>query len=518
MPYRNKCIAVLMSFTFISLPLLELNASTSTHAKCPGETGYYFTNYRIRNPQKGGFVSNQAYVNDTDENVFIGPDAVICGSSTIQDQAKIYGNAQIFSSTVVASASVYENAIVKSGATIKGSAKIYGDATVKGSVEILENAIVAGNATVFNDTEDFFASVGGDARVTGYATVTENATIRGSAKIQGQATISGSATIEGNALVSGCQKIKEGVISSGTVSTEGPCHRVLTGSSFPESIHPYKNGVNEVVYYQLENFPVLEITFDTRTSVEPGKDYIVINGNLRYTGADLAGKKIRLVGQSFSITVVADNSNSFWGYKIIDVKGVSQSQLDQEANQRRIDEQQRQDELRRQQEEELRRQREQELLDDDFDWIKETFEDADFGIDSSNSNIKYKMNLSFISKCKISIQIFEEVRSSITGGQVCQEKTFRLETFNLASVESASLFRPELSSGYGVKLHFSKNIRVIRDDFWRDNSGISRYCARTNDLFSSSIDSFYIKNYISQDDFDDFESAIMNARAHCKSI
>ena len=192
-----------------------LIAFAETNHKCPGEEGYIFTNYRHRNPTEGGFISNEAYINDTDAMIFIGPEVVICGSSDISDRAKIYGKAKINSATISGQAKVYGNAEIGRGAEISENAKVYGNAEVYGSVYVDGKAIIAGNAKVFNNSEDYLVSISERARVTGYAEISENAIIQGKARVQGHTRIFGDAIIEGSIRLEGYSKINEGTHDSG---------------------------------------------------------------------------------------------------------------------------------------------------------------------------------------------------------------------------------------------------------------------------------------------------------------
>lgn len=106
--------------------------------------GYWWTNDRDRNPTKGGWVSDGAYV---EEYVFIAPSARVEESASITGDARIYGNA-----------------IVRGQASVGDRARVYGNAIVEGNAVIANRAQVFDHAIVGGETH-----VGGDARVGGYA-------------------------------------------------------------------------------------------------------------------------------------------------------------------------------------------------------------------------------------------------------------------------------------------------------------------------------------------------------------
>nr|BDT27190.1 hypothetical protein BHI3_06560 [Bacteriovorax sp. HI3] len=166
-------LKIMSYIVFTSLITTQVYSATSP--SCPGEQGFFYTNDRVRNPKQGGFVSNEAYVDDS-HDVFIGPQAAVCGSSEILGRARIMGNAIVINSKIIDQASIKENAIVNS-------------------------------ARLSDDAE-----VSGNARVNGPEVI-----IRGKARVYGNAIISGDAIIEGNAEVAGFAKISTGVISSGVL-------------------------------------------------------------------------------------------------------------------------------------------------------------------------------------------------------------------------------------------------------------------------------------------------------------
>jgi len=124
------------TIVFLLATSITTSALAFTDARCPGEDGYSFTNYKKRNPQVGGFVSSQADVVD-DDDVFIAPTAAICGSSSVRGGARIYGNAIVKDSEVYDRARIYGNAVVT-------DSEVFGEARISDNVK-LTNSVVSGS-------------------------------------------------------------------------------------------------------------------------------------------------------------------------------------------------------------------------------------------------------------------------------------------------------------------------------------------------------------------------------------
>jgi len=127
---------VFLILAFAGSPLLSYAATSS---KCPGESGYIYTNDKSkRNPREGGFVSDSANVSD---HVFIAPTAAVCGSASVLKFARIYGNA-----VVSDEAEVTEKARVFGNARVSGTALIGGEAKISDHAHISGETIVEGSA------------------------------------------------------------------------------------------------------------------------------------------------------------------------------------------------------------------------------------------------------------------------------------------------------------------------------------------------------------------------------------
>ena len=91
-----------------------------------------------------------------------------------------------------------------------------------------------------------------------------------------------------------------------------------------ESPHNYSNNCSDIWIYSLPNASAITVTFDTRTNIEDGFDYLYIydaNGNQvgKYTGTELAGKSIDIDGNSVKIKLVSDSGGNEWGFKVVSV-------------------------------------------------------------------------------------------------------------------------------------------------------------------------------------------------------
>jgi carbonic anhydrase/acetyltransferase-like protein (isoleucine patch superfamily) len=209
---------IFVSVSVFVLALLEVTPIQSAYAAvsslCPGESGYYYVNHKRRNPTQGGFVSDQAFVDDTDYN-FIAPTAAVCGSSKIEGNARIYGTARIIKARVSGSAEVFDNAIVADGAEITESAKVSGDAKVYGSVRVQGKGHVGGRAQVWNSSIDNLVVISGDAIVSGDARITQDAQVTERARVMGNAKLDGDVLVRGSAVIRGYTKLSKGEVNAG---------------------------------------------------------------------------------------------------------------------------------------------------------------------------------------------------------------------------------------------------------------------------------------------------------------
>ena len=89
-----------------------------------------------------------------------------------------------------------------------------------------------------------------------------------------------------------------------------------------ESPHKYENNCSDYWVYSTEDEGnALQVTFDQRTEVEDGFDYIYIysaDGTEigRYTGTQLSGATVKVPGKTVKIKLVSDNAGNAWGFKV----------------------------------------------------------------------------------------------------------------------------------------------------------------------------------------------------------
>ncbi len=92
-----------------------------------------------------------------------------------------------------------------------------------------------------------------------------------------------------------------------------------------ESSHPYEVNTNDIWQYTVEDAPALRVTFDKKTVVENGADYIHIydgTGALigSYTGEELSGKTLIIEGNTLQIELVSNGETCDYGFKVDSIK------------------------------------------------------------------------------------------------------------------------------------------------------------------------------------------------------
>lgn len=89
----------------------------------------------------------------------------------------------------------------------------------------------------------------------------------------------------------------------------------LNKEGYPESSHDYENNLNKTYTYKAEGAFSLDVTFSAQTEVETNIDYLYVNGT-KYTGTELAGKTLTISGDTLTIRLVSDKSDSAYGFSI----------------------------------------------------------------------------------------------------------------------------------------------------------------------------------------------------------
>lgn len=88
---------------------------------------------------------------------------------------------------------------------------------------------------------------------------------------------------------------------------------------YPQSSHDYSNNMDETKIFIYPGAQSLVITFNSRTSVENGYDYIYVydgTGNqiAKYTGTTAANKTLTITGDTFKVRLTSDSSIVQYGY------------------------------------------------------------------------------------------------------------------------------------------------------------------------------------------------------------
>ena len=89
----------------------------------------------------------------------------------------------------------------------------------------------------------------------------------------------------------------------------------LDKEGYPESSHDYENNLDKTYTYCAKGADFLEVTFSAQTEVETNIDYLYVNGT-KYTGTELAGKTLTISGDTLTIRLVSDKSDSAYGFSI----------------------------------------------------------------------------------------------------------------------------------------------------------------------------------------------------------
>jgi len=94
-----------------------------------------------------------------------------------------------------------------------------------------------------------------------------------------------------------------------------------------ESKHNYANNSDELWVLRAEGATYIEVTFDAQTSLEQNMDFLYVYGSgeepsddNEYTGTELAGKTVRVQGDTIKIRLVSDQVGNKWGFKVTDLK------------------------------------------------------------------------------------------------------------------------------------------------------------------------------------------------------
>ena len=142
------------------------------------------------------------------------------------------------------------------------------------------------------------------------ASVDENGLV--TALKKGTATVT-AAALDGSGVTRTCQV---------TVSNTA---YICTQPEQMESPHDYPDSCTDVWLYTSPGAQKLYVTFDERTCMEDGFDYLYIydgNGQQigKYTGTELAGTTVTVPGDMVKIQINSDGSGSEWGFKVTGIR------------------------------------------------------------------------------------------------------------------------------------------------------------------------------------------------------
>jgi len=129
---------------------------------------------------------------------------------------------------------------------------------------------------------------------------------------------------------------KVATVTIGEVTTEftiyvheGTVETIKSGR-YPESTHDYACDLDETKTFTHAGAEFLLLSFDARTNLEDGFDYIYIyDGDgkqiAKYTGTEAAGKTLAIPGDTFAIRLVSDMSSTAYGYSFSSIQAIMEN-------------------------------------------------------------------------------------------------------------------------------------------------------------------------------------------------
>ena len=226
---------------------------------------------------------------------------------------------------------VSDNGVVKAVGVGTATVKVtVGDVSTSCKVTVLQpvtginlnkSSLTMDALGTFQMTASVYPDSANDKRITwsssdpAIASVDENGLV--TALKKGTATIT-AAAMDGSGVKSTCKV---------TVSNTA---YVCTDPAQLESPHNYDNSCTDIWSYRLDGASSLNVTFDARTEMEDGFDYLyILDGSGKevgkYTGKELAGKTVSVPGDTVQIRMASDDAGNAWGFKVTSVTAGSET-------------------------------------------------------------------------------------------------------------------------------------------------------------------------------------------------